>query len=428
MHVYNFHTGQSAKAPSAQPAYVANVNFQDGSYLEYGGVGERSASGADGSQESEQSAATIPFPPGLHRGSASSSGRGSMSSLRSSLFSAATTSTATGSRSSRFSISSWGYSGDLTMTEEECIKQAKISARKGQVSAFDQLLPRARHFSTDTQVLISNYFIHACSQVADVNLASTHVQKMEAYGLKPDLMTYNTLLNTFAASGDSEGAKRCIEDMKRRHIQPNVVSFSTLCKALAREGKSGEINIVIECLENHGYEANEYFFASLVSGLGAQQPPNYKAAELVLPELMVRGIRPSSVRKLLGKLLGEVRMARLYSVIGETGPDLCTSYESVEVRMIKAWQVRNAILQLQKQDEHETADVQNRNPGWIAEEDAVVPVDANECIFRLFAPAEDETAPTFAAPQQPALQAWRDAVHRTRNQDTATPNGLVIHL
>jgi len=322
------------------------------------------------------------------------------------------------------SSSSSGYHLAVTMTEEECVKQAKTCSYRGHVTVFAELLPKAEEFSMEAQVLINNYYIHACSQVGEIRRARAHVEDMEARGLRPNLMTYNILLNTFAASGDSQGAQTCIELMKRKHVEPNLVSFSTLCKALARGGMAREIGSVIEGLENGGFEVNEYFFASLVSSLGTQEPPDLHSAELVLPELVVRGIRPTSIRKILGKLIGEVRLARLYSIVGEIGADQSNPSQAIESRMIKAWQLANAILQLQAQDEPaiyrdepEAFELQRRRE---AEDTSVESNTMGRSV--------DEHAGVERKPSH-KLKVWRQAFGRLRAQEIQLPEEfLVIRL
>ncbi|CAE8630715.1 unnamed protein product, partial [Polarella glacialis] len=223
---------------------------------------------------------------------------------------------------------------------ESCVALAKLYARKGDVLAFEKLLAQMEKADdAESQMLIHNYYIHACSQAGDVAGAKNHIQRMEFLGLKPDLMTFNTLLNTYASAGDADGAERCIIDLARRGIAPNIVSFATLCKALARQGKVEQIEDVIHMIEAIGMETNEYFFASLVSACGVRSPPDLARAELILPELVLRGIRPGSIRKLLGKLVGEVRMAKLFHILSKVSDPFdaaggCT-VEALDARSMK---------------------------------------------------------------------------------------------
>ncbi|KAH9298269.1 hypothetical protein KI387_029951, partial [Taxus chinensis] len=63
---------------------------------------------------------------------------------------------------------------------------------------------------------------------------------MEAEGVEPNLLMLNLLINAFAVAGRDLEAFWVFEYMKKRGIKPDVVTYTTLMKALIRARKSDQ--------------------------------------------------------------------------------------------------------------------------------------------------------------------------------------------
>jgi pentatricopeptide repeat protein len=153
--------------------------------------------------------------------------------------------------------------------------------------------------------------IHACSQSSDIDGAERYCRLMMVLGIEPELVTYNTLINTCASQGNTQRAEDWFKDMVNNKVVPNEVTYGTLCKVFARNGEAEKVKRILQCLDESGFSLNEYFFASWISACGAADPPDRAGAEEALMEVMKRGLRPHRVRRVLARVLGEQRVFQL---------------------------------------------------------------------------------------------------------------------
>ncbi|CAE7752784.1 rsmF, partial [Symbiodinium necroappetens] len=72
----------------------------------------------------------------------------------------------------------------------------------------------------------------------DVRGAEEVLVQIRQQRMKPDLISYNTLLKAYAAIKDCEGAVRILASMRNDAVPPDNVSFSTAMQACAAAGRS----------------------------------------------------------------------------------------------------------------------------------------------------------------------------------------------
>jgi len=59
---------------------------------------------------------------------------------------------------------------------------------------------------------------------------------MISSGMKPNLITFNTLLSLYAKMGDIAGAEKVWEEMISIGLKPDLISFNTLLSLFAKKG------------------------------------------------------------------------------------------------------------------------------------------------------------------------------------------------
>ncbi|GFZ12391.1 pentatricopeptide repeat (PPR) superfamily protein [Actinidia rufa] len=92
----------------------------------------------------------------------------------------------------------------------------------------------------------------------------------------PDVCTYNILMNASCLRDDVGGAWKVFDEMRKRGIRPNTVTFGTLIKVLCENNKLEEAFRVKEDMgRDFRVKPNTFVYASLMKGL-------YKANEFDL--------------------------------------------------------------------------------------------------------------------------------------------------
>lgn len=70
--------------------------------------------------------------------------------------------------------------------------------------------------------------------------------------ISPSVQVYNMLIGAYCAVGKIQKARALIEDMKRRGISPSIVTYNALVKGLCKEGRISEAEELTLCLEDEG--------------------------------------------------------------------------------------------------------------------------------------------------------------------------------
>eukprot|EP00448_Togula_jolla_P023594 CAMPEP_0170580842 /NCGR_PEP_ID=MMETSP0224-20130122/6722_1 /TAXON_ID=285029 /ORGANISM="Togula jolla, Strain CCCM 725" /LENGTH=258 /DNA_ID=CAMNT_0010903939 /DNA_START=87 /DNA_END=863 /DNA_ORIENTATION=- len=158
-----------------------------------------------------------------------------------------------------------------------------------------------------------NEMIHNCIKLGNVQQGEALLNNMEACGVRPDLLSFNLVLNSYAIDGDVERAARLLSAMLQHKIEPNDVTYATVCKVMAVRGLVAEIEAFMQVLRQHNVSLNVYFFGALISACGRCEPPDVPTAERAFKELVELGLRPQSVKKSLARVVGMDRASAMIS-------------------------------------------------------------------------------------------------------------------
>ena len=62
------------------------------------------------------------------------------------------------------------------------------------------------------------------------------MRRMHAAGIKPDAMSYNSMLQAVTKGGDMLRAEHLLESMRKELIEPNAICYNSLISGCARKG------------------------------------------------------------------------------------------------------------------------------------------------------------------------------------------------
>jgi pentatricopeptide repeat protein len=99
-----------------------------------------------------------------------------------------------------------------------------------------------------------------------MELAMQVVLDMEANNVKPNVVTYSTLMDGYSKMEKYEEALKLREKMKSLVIQMARIYYNTLLALYVKIGKSEQIAAACEEMEKFGIEKDTVTYNSLING------------------------------------------------------------------------------------------------------------------------------------------------------------------
>ncbi|XP_021807135.1 pentatricopeptide repeat-containing protein At1g05670, mitochondrial-like [Prunus avium] len=89
---------------------------------------------------------------------------------------------------------------------------------------------------------------------------------MEEFGMKPDVITFSTIMDAWSSAGLMEKCQEVFNDMIKADIEPDIHAFSILAKGYVRAGEPGKAESVMISMGNYGVHPNVVIFTTIMSG------------------------------------------------------------------------------------------------------------------------------------------------------------------
>ncbi|KAF6155121.1 hypothetical protein GIB67_011852 [Kingdonia uniflora] len=113
-----------------------------------------------------------------------------------------------------------------------------------------------------------------------------------AYGITPDLDTYNIVIRGFCASGSSNSVYSMLVEMKEKGVKPNVATFGNILTGFYKEEKYEEVENVLKLMTNHGVTYGVSIENIRIHSLCKLKRSN--EAKMLLDGLVKKGLKPNS--------------------------------------------------------------------------------------------------------------------------------------
>jgi pentatricopeptide repeat protein len=107
-------------------------------------------------------------------------------------------------------------------------------------------------------------------------------EAMVAKGLEPDVITYNSVINAYAQSGDSASAVRQFEAMVAKGLEPDVITYSSVINVCARS-KPADVHAAkaaVARLSEQGLTVNSYTLSAMLRCCAYARPRDSALAEI----------------------------------------------------------------------------------------------------------------------------------------------------
>ncbi|PKA46849.1 Putative pentatricopeptide repeat-containing protein [Apostasia shenzhenica] len=119
-----------------------------------------------------------------------------------------------------------------------------------------------------------NTLLDALLRCGEIGEIQALCRKLDASEFTPDACTYNILIRARAQSGSGSVRSACelFDEMRKMGIRPNVVSFGTLISALCLDSRLEDaFRLKEEMVRLHNVKPNAYIYTSLMKALCKQR-------------------------------------------------------------------------------------------------------------------------------------------------------------
>ncbi|KAJ4703161.1 Pentatricopeptide repeat-containing protein [Melia azedarach] len=115
----------------------------------------------------------------------------------------------------------------------------------------------------------------------------------KAYGIEPDLDTYNKVIKAFCESGDSSSVYSILAEMDRKSMKPNAMSFGLLLTGFYKEQKFEDVGKVLKMTEKYGIKPGLSLHNTRIQSLCKLK----RSAEgkALLDGMLSRGVKPNAI-------------------------------------------------------------------------------------------------------------------------------------
>ncbi|CAJ1936968.1 unnamed protein product [Sphenostylis stenocarpa] len=114
---------------------------------------------------------------------------------------------------------------------------------------------------------------------------------MEEFGIKPDVVTFSTIMNAWSSAGLIYNCEEIFNDMVKASIEPDIHAYSILAKGYARSGQSQKAEALLTSMSKYGVQPNVVIFTTIISGWCAEG--NMDRAIRLYEKMHIVGISPN---------------------------------------------------------------------------------------------------------------------------------------
>ena len=119
------------------------------------------------------------------------------------------------------------------------------------------------------------------------------LDRMVRQGVKPNRVTYASLINAYAVNQEAREAELALEEMRDAGLQPNSIVYNTVLKAYSTVGAPHQMRGLMQRMEEDGLPCNVRSYSTLTAAYGRANLPYH--ARAVLKEMRSKGLVPNVV-------------------------------------------------------------------------------------------------------------------------------------
>ncbi|KAF3586968.1 hypothetical protein F2Q69_00026317 [Brassica cretica] len=148
--------------------------------------------------------------------------------------------------------------------------------------------------STKTNVYICNSILSCLVKNGKLDSCIKLFDQMKRDGLKPDVVTYNTLLAGFIkVKNGFPKAMELVGELPHNGIKMDGVMYGTVLAICASNGRCEEAESFVQQMKDEGHSPNMYHYSSLLNSYSWKG--DYKKADELMTEMKSVGLVPNKV-------------------------------------------------------------------------------------------------------------------------------------
>ncbi|KAL4571250.1 hypothetical protein LXL04_018007 [Taraxacum kok-saghyz] len=121
--------------------------------------------------------------------------------------------------------------------------------------------------------------------------AKDFITTMESLGLKPNVVTYNTIINGYCIKNNLDGAKQIFNRMKAKGIQPDTYSYGSLITGMCKDERFNEASELLNKMEESNLVPTAISYNSIIDAYCNTE--NLEMAFRYKDQMVKKGVQPS---------------------------------------------------------------------------------------------------------------------------------------
>uniref|UniRef100_A0A7S4UB72 Pentacotripeptide-repeat region of PRORP domain-containing protein n=1 Tax=Alexandrium monilatum TaxID=311494 RepID=A0A7S4UB72_9DINO len=143
------------------------------------------------------------------------------------------------------------------------------------------------------------------------------MQKMMRRGVLPDVISYNSVINSCARADDVTRASRWLDGLLGAGLRPDAVSYTALIASCSRRGDLQQALGWLEAMAASRLKPDVVSWTALLKACALEWPARQNEAEAILRRMVAEGVEPNKLTMLeLSRAVSSDRQDRLRRQLG----------------------------------------------------------------------------------------------------------------
>ncbi|KAA8910558.1 hypothetical protein FN846DRAFT_939067 [Sphaerosporella brunnea] len=158
------------------------------------------------------------------------------------------------------------FSDQLKPNRESYSILMAAAARRGDSKAVREILLKSLEEFPPRHPQELNHIMQAHVERGELSEVIIWFNRIsEEYKLKPDVISYNTLINGHAKVGDLDGAARRVQEMLDVGLKPDLTTYNIILKMFASRGDVAGAENIFDSIVQSGFELDTYSYQALAA-------------------------------------------------------------------------------------------------------------------------------------------------------------------
>merc|ERR1719491_2493187 len=164
-----------------------------------------------------------------------------------------------------------------------CMSLMRAAGSEGNLDRAFEHFEKFKATCGRPEVATFNCLIDVCVNAGDMQRARALLDDMRLVG-NSDNISYNTIIKGYCAQGDTDGAKACLQEMEAAGFQPNDITFNSLINMAGSSGKIADAWAFIREMQRRDIPLDKYTICTMLKSIrrsGASRQDTIRVLDLL---------------------------------------------------------------------------------------------------------------------------------------------------